>query len=354
MGSSFVQILLVVFIGIAPGLQDASTTDPRITELNALMQKGQFLKVLNKGRAILHDQPNQPQTLMLTGAACIELARTIKDTNAKHQAYAEAENLFQRFSLVHPNHNNSKVEQSLARCCLIRKDWKNAIQHADKSIQLSPSSSMAHRILGEALTGNQQHEKALQTLNKALAFSPRDTSIMHLIQGEYHTLRKYAEGLSFLLKQQDNLPQSAQLKSQFYNTLYTAYISLNDIENAQIAITKAITLNPKEAKFAPEMALNLYRLGRSEDSKLWAEKALGYSHLKTKPKAICLRILGQLLSHEGKYQEALNFLEKSYRFNPQDRSTGFAIVAALRRTGQNEKAKELIKKINANHADPRE
>jgi len=353
-GSSFVKILLVILVGLAPVPQDASSTDPRITELNAAMQKGQFLDVLKKGRAILIKQPTHPHFLLITGAACIELARTLKDSEAKIQAYAEAENLFRRFVIVNPRHNNSKVEQSLARCCLTREDWKNAKKHAAKAIQLSPSSTMAHRVMGESLSGLKIHKEAIQSYKKALAITPRDVRLMQLVQDEYHSLRRYAEALSFLLKQQDNLPANNRETATFYQLLYRAYVSLNDVENAQVAISKAVSLNPKKPTLASEMALNLYRLGRSEDSRLWAKKALTYQTLNNDSKAICLRILGQLLSHEGKYQEGLLALEKSFQINPDDRSTVIAMIAALRRTGQEERAQEFLKKMNEMPTDPRE
>ena len=55
-----------------------------------------------------------------------------------------------------------------------------------------------------------------------------------------------------------------------------------------------------------------------------------------------------------KYQEGLLALEKSFQINPDDRSTVIAMIAALRRTGQEERAQEFLKKMNEMPTDPRE
>ena len=96
MGSVHVlTISLAIFIG---GSASAGTPqDPAVPKLEQAFSKGDYHTALKIGRALLTQDPNDLQTLLMCGASCIELARGLTDKRANIGAHKEALIYFDRF-----------------------------------------------------------------------------------------------------------------------------------------------------------------------------------------------------------------------------------------------------------------
>jgi len=339
-GSVHVLIIsLAIFIG---GSASAGTPqDPVVPTLEQAFSKGDYHTALKIGRALLTQDPNDLQTLLMCGASCIELARGLTDKGANIGAHKEALIYFERFVRLDPKHGQSRVHQSLARCHLVLTSHVKALGHAKFAVQLDSTSAMAQRLLGESWQQNGNPANALTAFKAAHQLEPGSADYLEAVHGQLHKMRRFGESLQYIEKHRGKVHSDPNNQSTLHWCLHVTWLSLNKVDRAHEAISKAHELEPDEPRFLSSLAVSHYRMGDFDESEKWCDQTLAHTGTTTHARAVVQRTKGQILMHRNQYAQAKPLLQSALTVLEGDGPTTLALISTLRRLGETEQAKAL-------------
>jgi tetratricopeptide (TPR) repeat protein len=126
-------------------------------------KKGQYDAAIVQFRNALRQDPRSVDTLN-------HLAEAYVANRQPREAYAA----LMEATAIDPNRND--VRLNLGRLYLSAGDFKKAEEQASLIVQQDANNAAAEQILGASLTGQQQNDKAIQVLQKAVQLSPSDAS----------------------------------------------------------------------------------------------------------------------------------------------------------------------------------
>ncbi|MAJ27990.1 hypothetical protein CBD41_01125 [bacterium TMED181] len=308
----------------------------------------QYQKALQLGRQILKNSPNNAEALLLTGASCIEITRTLQHKEALMGAYKEAENMFVRYIKLNPNHNDVRVHLSLTRCYQFQKRYPEAISHIKTAVRIQSDSAIVQYDLASLLQELGDQEEALIHYKKALTLDPGNAKYLEGVQSQLHKMRRFGIALKFVEEYQSKISPDKRNQSWLYWIFYVSLLAVNDAKSAHQAILKAHQLSPENMRYLPQLALSHYRNGEFEDAKKWAEQSLSHPQSTPAVRGVSSRIIGQIYLHQAKLSEAKTHLLSALKEMPKDGQTILALIATLKRLGeeeQSEKLSELYRKI---------
>lgn len=340
MGSVHVlTISLAIFIG---GSASAGTLqDPVVPTLEQAFSKGDFHTALKIGRKLLTQDPDDLQTLLMCGASCIELARSLTEKGANIGAHKEALIYFERFVRLDPNHGQSRVHQSLARCHLVLTSHVKALGHAKLAVQLDSASAMAQRLLGESWQQNGKSANALTAFKAAHQLEPGSADYLEAVQVQLHKMRRFGESLQYIEIHRGKVHSDPKNQSTLHWCLHVTWLSLNKVDRAHEAISKAHELTPDEPRFLSSLAVSHYRMGDFEESEKWCDQTLAHRRTTPHARAVVQRTKGQILMHRNQYAKAKPLLQSALTVLEGDGPTTLALISTLRRLGETEQAKAL-------------
>ncbi|MGB1396470.1 MAG: tetratricopeptide repeat protein [Planctomycetota bacterium] len=332
-------ISLAIFIG---GSASAGTPqDPVVSTLEQAFSNGDYHTALKIGRTLLAQDPNDLQTLLMCGASCIELARGLTDRGANIGAHKEALTYFERLVRLDPNHGQSRVHQSLARCHLVLASHVKALGHAKLAVQLDSASAMAQRLLGESWQQNGNPSNALIAFKAAHQLEPGSADYLEAVQDQLHKMRRFGESLQYIEKHRGKVLSDPKNQSTLHWCLHVALLSLNKVHRAHEAIIKAHDLTPDEPRLLSSLAVSYYRVGDFEKSENWCDQTLAHRGTPPRARAVAQRTKGQILMHQNQYAKAKPLLESALTVLEGDGTTMLALISTLRRLGETEQAKAV-------------
>lgn len=315
-----------------------------MSSLEQAFSKGDYHTALKIGRKLLTQSPDDPQTLLMCGASCIELARSLKDERARIGAHKEALIYFERFVRLDQNHGQSRVHQSLARCHLVLNDGEKALDHAQLAVKLDASSAMAQRLLGESWQRNGNPANALKAFQAAHQLEPGNAEYLEVVQDQLHKMRRFGESLQYIEKHRGKVHSDPQNQSTLHWCLHITWLSLNKVEPAHEAIVKAHSLTPDEPRLLSSLAVSHYRVGDFEGAEKWCDGTLAHSGTTPRARAVAQRTKALILIHQNQYAKAKPLLESALTVLEGDGPTTLALISTLRRLGEAEQAKALANK----------
>ena len=153
---------------------------------------------------------------------------------------------------------------------LDRGDAAGALEHLRRAVSWDPNSAPLHHALAVAASVQGRSAEAVTALQTACHLAPRDA--------EYH----YKLGLALneigrLDEAQAALAQAVKLDPQFARAWYNlglAYSAQNNIELALTALLRAESLDARSAQIPYARATILARLGRTDEARRAAQRAL--------------------------------------------------------------------------------
>lgn len=317
--------------------------DPALDLAKTSFESGDLGTAAKYCRSILKENPSHPDALQLLGKVSFVAANSINNHSVSLQAYAEAERAFQKLLQIAPERNETRVQQTLAICLQKRGATIQALQCAKAATKLDPESVNAFRILGECESDLGKTEPAIKALETAHSLAPNDLDVVWLLASAFKAAKRPHKAIALLKKTTSSLPEKSKQAAKLHRLMYENYLASNDSNSALVAIEKVVTLDPGNASAIVEHAATLYRLGRFEEAKSAALKARSMPEKDNTLVAIIALKLGQILVHEQKYEEAIPELESAVRHAPADLPALQALAAALRRTGQEDRARALLK-----------
>ena len=336
--------LLLLFLFLSASVPAVALQQPDLPTLQRAFSQGKYPQALQVGRLLLQKSPNDTQVLLLTGATCIELARLLTDDVARLEAHKEALGYFKRYEILKPDHGDTRVHQSLARCYLVTKTKTEAMRHARTAVQLDPNSAMAQRLLGEAYAMMGNPDKALSALKKAQRLDPGNAEYIEAVQIQLHAMRRFGETLVFIEEHRSKILPDNQNQYLLHWVLHVTHLALNNIEESHKAILKAREKNPGRSLLLSPLTDSHYRIGDHEGAEKWADAALAHPRTTPIAKAAASRTKGQIRMHQGNYEEAKRLLESAIVVLNDDGPTTLALIATYRRLGEKELAKSLADK----------
>lgn len=226
-----------------------------------------------------------------------------------------------------------------------------------QALSLQPGSVWARIGLGQAALTRQDHIRAVQHLEEALAVDPEAANIHYPLAMAYRGLGEL-EQAEVHLQQRDSgtIRQPDPLMQAMRDSLQspTAYeregiqaLGSGDWEAAAAAFRRGIELVPANPSLRHRLGTALFMLGNEREGQAQFEEALRVS-----PEyAEAHYSLGLLLEGSGRFEEALHRFSTAVRHEPSYVEARLRLARLLRRTGRPSEALSEYAQVIA--ADPR-
>jgi tetratricopeptide (TPR) repeat protein len=201
-----------------------------------------------------------------------------------------------------------------------KMDFKGAIDHLSKAVQIDKTNPLYFGNLGEAYRRNRQFDKAMEIFEKAIEIMP-EFLMGHL--GIANTLRdqgKHKEAISrFRLALAIN-PTFAPA----YHYLGLTLVDLERIKEAIPLLRKAVALRPGYIEAQLSLASTLEMDGQSKEA-----LAIYQNLLEKMPKHVgILNNVGNILKNMGQIDEAIEHFEKALEIDPDHVSAYYNLSRA--------------------------
>jgi tetratricopeptide (TPR) repeat protein len=218
-----------------------------------------------------------------------------------------------------------------------KMDFKGAIDHLSKAVQIDKTNPLYFGNLGEAYRRNRQFDKAMEIFEKAIEIMP-EFLMGHL--GIANTLRdqgKHKEAISrFRLALAIN-PTFAPA----YHYLGLTLVDLERIKEAIPLLRKAVALRPGYIEAQLSLASTLEMDGQSKEA-----LAIYQNLLEKMPKHVgILNNVGNILKNMGQIDEAIEHFEKALEIDP-DHVSAYYNLSRARVGSEPEDLKRMEEMVN--------
>ncbi|MGA2984428.1 MAG: tetratricopeptide repeat protein [Terriglobia bacterium] len=142
-----------------------------------------------------------------------ELGEAILQDSRQASALDGAEKEF--LSALAENPADAKSEYRLGTVCALRRDFKGAIEHYNRSLEIQPDDAYAHQGLGAALIKTSEPEKAIEQLLAAIRLDPLYSISHYQLSTVYKQLGREADA-AHELAEFEKLEDSRKKLDQVY------------------------------------------------------------------------------------------------------------------------------------------
>lgn len=290
------------------------------------------------------------QNLISTGLANFSDYFEIARLYYGKQQYREAA---QAARQAYEQSNNSAQAGFLLADSLLRSGQTNeAIDIFRLAIKESPNRAGLVFGLCEALVRAGRYDEATEELNKILAADANNLRALNLLAQVQRRTGKRQDAIETLKRALQGQDVSESLEVQF--ELAETYEELGQIDNAVAAYEEALSTlvnpdgsvsesNKRNAGIVMRTIVNTHRNAGQREKALQViermRKALGSDSTTAD------EVLIAVLSSEGKYQDALNAVQKARKQFPKDRQLAYLEAQALSQLHQVEPAMEILQKL---------
>lgn len=254
---------------------------------------------------------------------------------------------------------------------LIDEDPAQALEQAEKGVELAPESAFAHAVLAHAQIGNYLISKALASAQKAVEMEPENPYALstlaqaHLVNYQYDEARTvieaayqanpdsadilaalgwYYEITADFARAQAAYQRAAELEPEYASWQIAQgdlWLSVGDYEQAASAFQEALELAPDHLPAL--MGLASIDLDR-HDYAAGGEKLDKLEELA--PQAVAVKILrGYLHIYQGENKEALAQFNQALELNPQSYSAQQGLVTTYLWQGECDQAKSRAQEM---------
>lgn len=238
-------------------------------------------------KSSLEKQPDDPATHLFMGTYL-----------RKKERYADAAAFFMETLALDPG--NLEAHYNIAFCAIKLNNYKMALDHAQRALDIDPRYSDALLIFGQVQTKTGRFDEAVATLERANEMDPGSADFY--------------------------LAETAEARG--------------DYPEAERRYKMALSLTPGDVGSNFNYGLLLVRLGRAAEARerfgevLRASPAHPQAHLQ----------LGLISAGEGNIEQALASFREAVKKAPEDPAVNFNLALAASRLGRDELAREYYKK----------
>lgn len=250
------------------------------------------------------------------------------------------------------------------RAALARGESFTAQSAANRALELSPTSSEAYRLLGDAYAARGDKELAEANWKAALKYDERNEEALFALADLYITLKNWDAAAASLkraaelnaknsdrlvalgrrLRGEGDLPHARSVFAVAAGlpaadaALETEYASLllqmNDSTAALEPLMKAAVIEPRRAVVHANLAAVLRKRGQAREAEREYREALSTDEAYVP----ALAGLGSLLLANGKPAEAVPFFEKAVKAEPRSVDAVLGLARAQRAAGKTDAA----------------
>ena len=265
-----------------------------LENINELINNKEFEKAKEELKEILQKDEKNIEALKLLGLCHINL-----------EEYKEGQNIFET---VIKYNDDATSWFYLANCYDNQNDYLHAISAYEEVLRLRSAYPEAYKNLAIVYVKNEEPQKAVETIEKALPYSDDDYTTYYIAGTACMALKNFNKALEFFEKALTLNPEHSQL----YNNLGTCYVTIGKLDEAYTNFIKATELD--------------------------SENSITYFNI------------GSILQLQNKHDKACDFFEKAYALEPQD---SYLVALALSEVKSNriEKAIEHYKTLAAHNPE---
>ncbi|TAL18810.1 tetratricopeptide repeat protein [bacterium] len=238
-------------------------------------------------KSSLEKQPDDPATHLFMGTYL-----------RKKERYVDAVASFMEMLALDPE--NLEAHYNIAFCAIKLKNYKMALDHAQRALDIDPQYSDALLIFGQVFTKTGRFDDAVAILERANGMDPGSADFY--------------------------LAENAEARGDF--------------PEAERLYKKALSLTPGDVGSNFNYGLLLVRLGRAAEARERFGEVLRAS--PTHPQAHLQ--LGLISAGEGNIEQALASFKEAVKKAPDDPAVNFNLALAASRLGRDELAREYYKK----------
>lgn len=198
----------------------------------------------------------------------------------------------------------NRVWEQLLQLELAKYRVKEAAVHAEKASALFPNNPITQFFAGHAFSMNKNFSRARESFEAALNHADeQNTALMAQIYSSlgdtYNALRLYKESDLAYDESLDLEPDNASVLNN-----YAYYLSLRkqDLDKAADMSLRSNVLQPNNGTFEDTLAWVLFQQGKYKEALVWIEKAISHSDSNS---ATLLEHYGDILAKLGKEKEAI-------------------------------------------------
>lgn len=216
---------------------------------------------------------------------------------------------------------------------------EKAVEYYDKALKIKPESITALYNKGLGYQKLNQIKKAEEYYDKALSL---DSNYINALNNKAFILllrKEYQKGLEYA-------ERILKIDKTYVNALLSkgnAYINLKKYKEALEIYKKVIKYEPDSEKGYHGMGCAYSWLKKHKKSNSYYNKAL-LINPDSSDAYIMLSDIGSNLINTGRYNEALEYLEKAIKINPAYYHPYYCKACMFALTGKNEQALQMIKK----------
>ncbi|MEM8486376.1 MAG: tetratricopeptide repeat protein [Bacteroidota bacterium] len=248
---------------------------------------------------------------------------------------------------VNPQATNFLIQ---AQQALDRGILNRALAFADSAVALEPDLADAHFMRGRTLAAARQYGEAEQSYNEALARDPAYVIARFDLGNIAYGQDRFQEALTRYLEilevgnledvGPEDLPASLE-KDRITASLVQigrTYVKLGAFDEARNAYDLALVVDSTDAMVHNDFGIMLRDDGDISRAILHARKALDLE-----PAMIDYRyFLGALLVQQGRYEDAIPYLEQVIAQRPWQQGAHFNLGQALIRTSQTDAGMQML------------
>ncbi|MGE0200038.1 MAG: tetratricopeptide repeat protein [Candidatus Melainabacteria bacterium] len=276
--------------------------------------------------------PESANNYVLWGAALIQQGR-LEEAIEKYEACLK----------LNPQNPEPYVNWGIALSRVGHYD--QAIQHFKKALSINPFQPQVYFLWGVLLAERERFAEAIDQFKKTLRFIPKHVDALYFWSVSLNRMGNYAEALDKskrAIRLVEQLGDPKLVNPEMYLNQGDILANLGRLELATANFRHALNLNPRLAAACLSWGVANGRRGLFAEAYRQLDQAL---EIQADLPGVA-RWYGQFLVEEGRFEDALPWLERALQEKPEDADALLNKAMVLIKVGQVSEALMLMNQLN--------
>jgi tetratricopeptide (TPR) repeat protein len=253
----------------------------------------------------------------------------------KQDDHARALPLFAQVIAAEPGHKQAR--ELLATCRLYTGDVATAIRELEALRADEPHNSGVLYLLGVGYAKNKQPDKAKAALDEMFSTAVAPAQAQFLLGKTYYDAGQFPEAEQFFLKALELDPQIPNVKLE----LAKVCLSQRRTEDATTQLRQILSTHPRDADANYFLGGALVQDGRFQEAIPFLENA---RQLTPESWAVYF-YLGKAMFQLNRFAEAAPLLKQAAELNPQEAAIYYQLGKALQKLGRDREAQTALRRV---------
>lgn len=238
------------------------------------------------------------------------------------------------------NEKDPAVFRNLAVTYKNMKKYTEALQYAQKAVELDPAFAANHLLVGNILYYMTRYSDAIDSYKKVLELDEKNASALYNIAQCYIQQGKDAQAIEYLRSAAEANPEG-NIAYMAYSRLGLVALSTKDYATAEINFNRAIALHASDPTDFYNLGIAYLEQGKKED----ALRAFTKSESLAAEDANMLESIGSAYTTLGNYDQAISVYEKLMKINSRNVKVLSLLGDLFYQKGELEQAIKFYRKI---------